>query len=36
MTEPVEPELGIEALAVAKIMGTAAPDAETGRVTGAV
>ena len=36
MTAPVEPELGMEALAMAKTMGTAAPDAETGRTTGAV
>src|SRR5579863_5989196 len=36
MTEPVEPELGTAALATAKIMGTATPDAETGRTAGAV
>lgn len=36
MTEPTEPELGMEALAAAKIMGTATADAETGRMAGAV
>src|SRR5260370_5704024 len=36
MTEPAKPAFGIEALATAKIMGTATADAGMGRVAGAV
>src|SRR5690242_15887593 len=36
MTAPVMPELGMEELGMAKTIGTAAPEAETGRVAGAV